>query len=226
MSDRTRSALLRLLRNPRARVFVLSGRRRADVEKRVGLPGVRYFGLHGSEGPGREMPQLPRHKPLQRVRRQLVNGLTGLRGIWIENKSLILAVHFRGAAAGVARRADATVRGVLAQFNPELRVLAGNRVWEIIPRGLPGKGAAVRMLLGEMSPAALPIYIGDDATDESAFAVLRRGVTVCVGRRRPTKARFSLAGPPEVRRFLQKLEGVLRETPWQTERSAKASVNE
>jgi trehalose-phosphatase len=212
ISDRTRDVLRRLVDNPSVRVFILSGRRRADVKKRVGLPGVRYFGLHGSEGPRREMPQLPRHKSLQLVRRQLVNGLTGLRGVWIEDKGTILAIHFRGAAASVGRRADVEVRRVVAQFKPELRIMPGNKVWEIVPRELPGKGAAVRALLLEMPPAALPIYIGDDATDESAFAVLRRGVTVRVGRR-PTKARFSLTGPQEVRQFLQRLNGALGETP-------------
>ena len=213
ISDRTRDVLRRLVDDPSVRVFILSGRRRADVKKRVGLPGVRYFGLHGCEGLARQIGELPGRRFLRVVRRQLRNVLTGLRSVWIEDKGPILAIHFRGAAESVVCRADVEVRQVLAQFKPELRVLPGNKVWEIVPRELPGKGAAVRTLLGEMSPAALPIYVGDDATDEFAFAVLRRGVTVCVGSRRPTKAHFGLAGPQEVRQFLQRLEGTLRQTP-------------
>jgi trehalose-6-phosphatase len=64
----------------------------------------------------------------------------------------------------------------------------------------------VRALLHQMPPATLPIYLGDDAADESAFAVLSCGITVCVGPRQPTEARFRLRNPQEVRTFLKKLE--------------------
>ena len=143
------------------------------------------------------------------VRRQLRNRLSGLRGVWIEDKGPILGVHVRGVAASVRRRTSDVVQEVMGRFQPALGVLPGSKVWEVIPRELQGKGATVRALLREMPPATLPIYLGDDATDETAFAVLRHGITVCVGGRRPTKARFDLRSPQEVRTFLKELESEL-----------------
>jgi trehalose 6-phosphate phosphatase len=55
----------------------------------------------------------------------------------------------------------------------------------------------------------LPIYVGDDASDEAAFAALPSGITVHVGSARHTAARYSLRDPGEVRSFLQRLEGEL-----------------
>ena len=209
LSDDTRRVLQRLVRYPQLRVFVLSGRRRADVQDRVGVPEVRCYGLHGWEGPTTGLPKSPAKRSLREVRRQLRNRLSGLRGVWIEDKGPILGVHVRGATASVCRRTSDVVQEVMGRFQPELGLLSGSRVWEVIPRELQGKGATVRSLLREMPPAALPIYLGDDATDETAFAVLRHGITVCVGGRRPTRARFDLRSPQEVRTFLKELESEL-----------------
>ena len=50
LSAATRSVVSTLARNSRIRVWVISGRRRADVRDRIRIPGVRYLGLHGWEG--------------------------------------------------------------------------------------------------------------------------------------------------------------------------------
>jgi trehalose-phosphatase len=211
LSDGTRRALQRLLRHLQLRVFVLSGRRRADVRDRVGVPAIHYYGLHGWEAPKTAVLNSPAQRLLREAERQLRNGLSGLRGVWIEDKGPILGVHARGAAARALRQAGSVVQEVMGRFQPGLRVLPGSRVWEVMPRELRGKGAMVRALLREMPAATLPIYVGDDATDETAFAVLRDGITVCVGARQPTQARFALRGPQEVRIFLKKLERELEE---------------
>jgi trehalose-phosphatase len=52
----------------------------------------------------------------------------------------------------------------------------------------------------------LPIYVGDDLTDEPAFVALRRGITVRVGNFSRTKARFRLRDPEEVCTFLKRME--------------------
>jgi trehalose 6-phosphate phosphatase len=227
LSDGTRRALQRLVRHPQLRVFVLSGRRRADVKDRVGVPGVCCYGLHGWEGPTTGVPKLPASRLLREARRELGNRLSGLRGVWIEDKGPIFGVHVRGVAAGARRRAGDVVQDVMGRFEPGLGVLAGSEVWEVIPQELQGKGAKVRALLREMPAATLPIYLGDDATDETAFAVLRYGITVCVGVRRPTQARFDLRSPREVRTFLKDLESELPELGNnKAKRSQRARVQE
>jgi trehalose-6-phosphatase len=71
------------------------------------------------------------------------------------------------------------------------------------------KSAAVRFILQRERPHAsrrrrLAIYLGDDVADERVFGGWQ-GISVAVGRRRPTNARFSLRSPGEVRIFLKKL---------------------
>jgi trehalose-phosphatase len=82
----------------------------------------------------------------------------------------------------------------------------GHKVWELLPRQIDGKGSAVRALLAKLPPHTLPIFVGDDATDESAFGVLSHGLTIRVGKNPRTKARFRLRNPEEVKIFLGKLQ--------------------
>jgi len=212
MSRRTRLALERLVRDPRVEICVLSGRRRADVQKRVAVRGIRCFGLHGWEGAAPAVSEVHVTKLLCQAQRQLRRRLAGLSEIWIEEKGPTFAVHVRGATAGAARRTGKIVHEVMGSFAPDLRLLPGNQVWEVTPADMQGKGATVRALLGRMHPAPLPVYVGDDTTDESAFEVLPRGITVCVGARRPTEAKFALRGAQEVRLFLEKLGREMRGT--------------
>jgi trehalose 6-phosphate phosphatase len=212
MSGRTRSTLERLVRDPRVDVCILSGRRRVDVEHRVGVRGVRCFGLHGWEGSAPAVSKAGVAKLLRQAKQQFQERLADLREIWIEEKGPIFAVHVRGATESAARRTGSIVREVMGSFTPDLRLLPGNQVWEVTPAEMQGKGATVRTLLSRMPGAPLPVYVGDDTTDESAFAVLPQGVTVRVGARRPTDARFFLRGPQDVRQFLEKLERELRVT--------------
>jgi trehalose-6-phosphatase len=78
-------------------------------------------------------------------------------------------------------------------------------VHEVLPLELQDKGAAVKHQMTTVCSHALPIYLGDDSIDEPAFAALRRGITVRVGRAHCSKARYRLGDIGEVRRFLQRL---------------------
>ncbi len=115
--------------------------------------------------------------------------------------SSLLGVAYGGVAA--------IVRGSLKPFTAELRLLRGKKVWEILPRELEGKGAAVRATLAQFPDSVLPVYVGDDTADESAFAVLRHGLTVRVGTNQTTRARFRLRNPKEVVGFLRQLEATV-----------------
>jgi trehalose 6-phosphate phosphatase len=89
-------------------------------------------------------------------------------------------------------------------------VLPASQVWEVLPRQIPGKGVAIRQAVQRWRSPFLPIYVGDDTTDEPAFELLGHGITVRVGdSNRPTRARYWLANPSEVRGFIERLEGEL-----------------
>ncbi len=202
----TRRVLARLSRRRRVTLCVISGRRRDDLKKRVGVPGLVYLGLHGWERGSGVRASARLRAAVKRVRQSLERRLRNLRGIWVEDKTLSFVVHYRAARATIARRARSIVRGAVRPHRSELRVLAGKKVWEVLPREVPGKGAAAKAFLARGFDSALPIYIGDDTSDEEAFAALGRGLTIRVGRSRRTQARFTLRNPLEVRSFLQRLE--------------------
>jgi len=87
-------------------------------------------------------------------------------------------------------------------------VIPGHRVLDVVPRVRWDKGRAAWWLvarlgagLGARRPAVL--YVGDDTTDEAAFAALRRrGVTVGVGGG-PSAAQYRLRGVGEVHALLR-----------------------
>lgn len=210
ISPPTRRVLGRLARHPRVKLWVVSGRRVADLRQRVRLRGVRCIGLHGWEHGNGKLKRTRTHKFIQRLRRQVAARLAKIEGVWVEDKFISFVVHYpsgdgRRRTLAALRKALARRDG-LAQARSKVRVLEGKKVWEILPLEIKGKGAAVRGLLAELKGRVLPIYLGDDMTDESAFESLRGGITVRVGTPRRTKARYELRSPNEVRQFLQKLE--------------------
>jgi trehalose 6-phosphate phosphatase len=199
-------------------VAVISGRDLAELRARVGLPGLHYAGSHGFEiqGPGapwqhpRGVAALP---ALEAAEGELGEALAGFAGARLERKRFAVAVHFRRVAESELPALAAAVDRVAGR-HPGLRRREGKKVVELQPDADWGKGAAVGWLLGRLGldrREALPICLGDDLTDEDAFeAVAGRGLGVAVLEvPRATAARYRLAGPPEVGRFLDTLAGWL-----------------
>lgn len=202
----TRRVLAGLARHPRVTVWIISGRRLGDVRARARVPGVRYRGLHGWERDGGPGLLCGARMRLELAHELLAEQVRDLPGIWIEDKLLSLVVHYRGASREAVSRARPRLRKVVEAFRPHLRLMSGKKIWELLPKDLPGKGAAVREALAQLAAPALPLYVGDDSTDESAFAALRRGITVRVGSSPRSRARFYVRSPDEVREFLRRLE--------------------
>jgi trehalose-phosphatase len=211
LSDGTRRAIERLVRYRHVSVAIVSGRRRGDLIGQMRLPRVECWGMFGWER--RDSCSLPpgARAELSRVRVRLRTALRGLRGVRVEDKGLAVSVHVRGVPAATARRAHAVLRQTLADAGGHLHVLAGSKVWDVVPREVAGKGFVLREALRGARRPFLPVYVGNDATDEPAFDALAGGITVRVGSARAasTKARYRLADPDEVRRFIEQLEGEL-----------------
>ena len=102
----------------------------------------------------------------------------------------------------------------LLSRHPELCKLCGKKVYDLQPKVDWDKGKTVLWLLEELGldrPDVLPIYIGDDVTDEDAFKALTdRGLGIVVRNGlRGTAARYSLQNAGEVRHFLRLLTSIL-----------------
>lgn len=213
MNRVSRLALARLAVNPRVRAWVISGRRQEDLQNLVGpSPGLTLLGVHGADGPGGALVPKEVLARVTEARRELAARLNGTAGVLIEDKGAAFAVHHRAARSADIGRARALLDRVVAEREGALRIVPGDKVWEVLPREVRGKGDAVRREWRLHAPEALPIYIGNDGTDESAFASLAEGITARVGAARPTRARYALRDCAEVARFLERLEEEVRWT--------------
>ena len=197
---------------------VVSGRDLPDVRARVGLD-VYYAGSHGFDiaGPGGTLhtpPQAVAAEPvLGAVERELRAALAAIAGAHVERKRFSVATHYRLVRTAEVAAVERAVNAVRAR-HAGLRRGRGKKVIELLPDIGWDKGAAVLWLLGALDlddAEGLPIYVGDDLTDERAFrALASRGLGILVrDKPRPTLARYRLRDPAEVRAFLATLAGLL-----------------
>ena len=206
LGSECRRTLLRLSSNRHVHLAIVSGRRNAALREHFQIPRVKLLGLFGWEKSGRP-PLSPRIKAAMPGLRSALASLPKLfPGILLENKGISYAVHFRGLPPETQRRVRAWVRRLVARMGPDFNVIQSNHASEIVPRVVQGKGVAMREFTRSLRGPFLPIYVGDDLTDEPAFVALRRGITVRVGDFSRTKASFRLRDPEEVCTFLKRIE--------------------
>ena len=218
-----REAITRLAR--RCRVAIISGRDLADVEHRVGIPTLVYAGSHGFEillpDPATSERQVIRKgdefsQDIAHAEHALQAGLAGIPGALVERKQFSVAAHYRNVSEADQEAFDRAVEAVVVQ-HPRLRRTLGKKVYDLQPDIPWHKGAAVRFLLETLKldqPNALPIYIGDDVTDEDAFAELiarGTGIGIHVGQKPDTQARYRVNDVDEVGKLLARLTQVLEE---------------
>ena len=206
-------------------VAVVSGRDVDDVRAKIGLDALVYVGSHGFdiESPdGRAGPDrgdADHRAALDAAEAALGERLGTLPGLLLERKRFSLAVHTRQVAEAREDAVADAVAAVLAE-QPGLTGVRGKKVFELRPAVDWHKGKAVLWLLqflGAEAQEVLPIYIGDDITDEDAFQALQgRGLGIVVGdgisadSSRASFAGYALAGPPQVRAFLEFLVALQR----------------
>ncbi|MFV0317297.1 MAG: trehalose-phosphatase [Microthrixaceae bacterium] len=196
-------------------VAIVSGRALEDLRSLVGSERLWLAGSHGFEiaAPGGVRSDVAVDDSVLRAMelacddlRAAVESVPGTR---LELKPYSAAVHYRNSpAAQVPALADAVRRA--AQRHPELRVLEGKKIFELRPAVDWNKGSALRLILERMhTHDAVPVYLGDDLTDEDAFAEIRLdGVGIVVsdlstqGSERASAAHDRLDDPAAVAGFL------------------------
>jgi trehalose-phosphatase len=207
---RARAVLKRIMKHPQIFAAIVSGRTLADIQKRIDIEGLHHAGLHGGEMEGKTLKLPPKTLyALGQARKTAERRLKRILGIWIQDKGFSFAVHYRGAPGIAAESAGEIVREIVANSRERLRLQTGHDVLEILPREILGKSAAVEKMLRKLPVKTTAIYIGDDETDEAAFAVLSKQIAIRVGRKRDTKAHYYLRGTSDVLRFLTQLEKTL-----------------
>jgi trehalose 6-phosphate phosphatase len=215
MPPDTREVVRRLARV--APVAAVSGRDVSFVREQVDLDEVVYAGSHGFDivGPegfaagsdpgARFRDYLP---ALDSAEEEVRERLASVEGANVERKKYSVAVHYRQVTPEdvplVEEAVDEAIRA-----RPRLKNAVGKKVFEMRPAVDWHKGKAVRLLEEAFGAdgRVMPLYVGDDLTDEDAFAELEgRGVGVAVGAEsRPTKAGYALTDTGEVAEFLSRM---------------------
>ncbi|MFN3943839.1 MAG: trehalose-phosphatase [Allosphingosinicella sp.] len=186
------------------RLAIVSGRALADLDRHLPGQAIAMSGSHGMEVRLADGTQLPLALPrgVEEARAEIRAFASGREGLLVEEKPASIAVHFRRAPEREGEVLE--FLGGLAD-RTGLRLLGGKMVGEVRPPGAD-KGDAVRAFLAEpVFAGARPVFVGDDLTDEHAFAAAAElgGAGILVGPERATAARYRLDGVAAVADWLR-----------------------
>ena len=218
LSEDVRRLLRTLARQRHFTLGIISGRALADLEDKVGISGIIYAGNHGLEieGPGISFvnPVAEELRPILRIMHYVLSRALGtIRGVFVENKGLSLSIHYRLAERHRAGEVERIVKQVVGgtEAAGQARITSGKKVYEVRPAVTWDKGKAVKLLMkkygkGGRRSGLLPMYFGDDLTDEDGFRVIESygmGISVFVGEQnQQSTARYFLKSPAEVATFM------------------------
>ena len=207
----------------RCPVCVVSGRDRAVVQQLMGVDDLVVAGSHGFDIWSPEAGTLEHEAGsaqeglIENVTAELDQAVGGVPGVAIEPKKISVAAHYRLVAdEGDRTKVREAVQQLLAERPDELKMTPGKMVYELQPKLDWDKGRAVLYLIDALrldGDDVIPLYLGDDITDEHAFEALKgRGIGIYVGSQtdperdgRSTAADFVLDSVAEVERFLDGL---------------------
>ncbi|XP_028753478.1 trehalose-phosphate phosphatase A isoform X1 [Neltuma alba] len=235
MSDNMRAAVKKVAELfPTA---IISGRSRDKVYEFVGLTELHYAGSHGMDiiGPVRQsvsdnhpncirstdnqgkevnlfQPAAEFLPMIDEVFNSLIECTKDIKGVKVESNKFCVSVHYRNVEEKNWNMVGQKVHDILKDY-PRLRLTHGRKVLEVRPVINWDKGKAVTFLLESLGLSncddVLPIYVGDDRTDEDAFKVLREGNKgygiLVASAPKESNAVYSLRDPSEVMEFLKSL---------------------
>ena len=207
VSESLRESLARLLRATDGALALVSGRPIADLDRMFAPLQLPAIGGHGAEMRARGVEIINAATPLsQDLRRHLADAATPGSGVIVEDKGYSLALHYRQAPQHEDRLRQHIAAGRAAFPGEATEVLLGKAMLEV-KRPNVSKGDRVRELMTHPPFAGrMPVFIGDDVTDESVFAALPElgGKGFSVGRHFAGLAGI-FHSPFEVREALQRL---------------------
>jgi len=217
LPDNVKEALESLADSNRCYLTILSGRSLPDIKKMVGIANICYGGNHGLIIYGRNIrfihPKALSAKPsVDKAVRRLNKEIEGIAGAWIEKKRYTATLHFRWVENKDVSLVKKAFDRVLSKFSGDRRltIIKGKKVLELAPDASWNKGSAALYILKKLKDKYLPVYIGDDWTDETAFRALKKkGVTIRVGKSAKTAANYYLKNQREALEFLEKLREII-----------------
>lgn len=206
LPERTREVLAGMSSDPRFFIAIVTGRTVRNIEELVDIKGINYIGNHGFEtkinGKYWAHPEAVTWRPLMLKALAKIKDAAGeFQGASVEDKGLTLALHYRNSPSGSVRPLRKAVQSLL-EIAP-FRIVNGKKVFEVRPGFDWDKGKAVLNAIRYSIRGSMLLYAGDDLTDEDAFKALEaKAVTIAVGRKKKTAARYFLKNTREVLQLL------------------------
>jgi len=214
LSKKLKTQLLELSDSPRCYLVILSGRSLSDIKKRVGVRRLYYGGNHGIDMSGPHLrfthpKALTAKLTLKHIALRLRKAIKNIEGAWLEDKKFTLSLHYRSVKKENVMLIKKIFQTVANEFieGKKLDIIKGKKVIELTPHVSWNKGLAVLWILEQLKDKCMPLYVGDDETDETAFKVLhRKGITIRIGKSKKTAAQYYLKGHWELPRLLQQIQ--------------------
>jgi trehalose 6-phosphate phosphatase len=187
---------------------LVTGRAIADLDRMLDPLRPLAAGLHGLERrlPDGNTERAAAPRWVAEIAPEIELFAARHPGLRVENKRLTIALHYRGApelADTVRQFIDACAAGL----DHKATVQLGKMVVELRPAGRD-KGAAIEAFMAAPPFAGrVPVFLGDDLTDEHGFAAVNRmgGVSIRIGEGGETSARFGLPDVASVHDWLQEI---------------------
>jgi len=218
ISEDMRNILRDLSTKPGWSIGIISGRALKDIKRMVSLEGIIYVGNHGLEIEGPKIKfesQISSRlfSIIRNLKEELTHKLSKIKGIFVEDKNVTLSVHYRLASRSGYLLVKKIIEEIIQPFlaRNKIKVSYGKKVIEIKPPVAWNKGRVVAWLLARQSfilgdHPIMPIYLGDDVTDEDAFGMLKnKGLTIYIGKPKNSRAKYYLRDTQEVSEFLKKI---------------------
>jgi trehalose 6-phosphate phosphatase len=202
----------KLLRNLdtacRGAFALVSGRSLSGIDALFGNPGLSASGLHGVECRtgynGVTHVQSVDATVMQSFRDRLRAYTDQHPGLMLEDKKFSIAIHFRNAS-NLQAEVEEILRDTIAGHDSVFHIQSGKMIAEIKPR-LSNKGLAIKRFM-QTPPfrGRIPLFIGDDITDEDGFHAVNElgGISIKVGFMDPSCAGCCLESPVDVIDWLE-----------------------
>lgn len=202
ISDEMKSVLEEL--SKLYRVSIITGRSMDTIRQFLkGMDNVFYAASHGlditfdSTDSHRIVIAKDYVPYLKAAYDELKESIGHIDGCILENKELSLSVHYRNVKSDENQeKIHDAVKEVLSNYRSFIRVIDGEKVWDLRPTIDWDKGKAVEYILKEKfeDSSTISVYVGDDTTDEDAFKVVRdlQGVPILVNKKKKTTDRKSV----------------------------------
>jgi trehalose 6-phosphate phosphatase len=184
---------------------LVSGRAITDIDRLIGMPDLAIAGLHGLER--RDVAGCVHRAAvvgLEDARERLVAFAGRWPGVRVEDKGATIALHYRQAPDAEAK-ARALVQEIVTD-RTDLMALQGKMVVEIKPHH-SDKGAAIAAFMAEPPfQGRVPVFAGDDVTDEDGFAVVNSlgGHSIRIGGGTPSQAQRRLPDVKAMHAWLER----------------------